>query len=84
VHLLETFIRNLIEDARYRKPQVYWILCEKLKIMSTVRVKFTNGTFHFKLGTGLCHIAYFDTLVTEDQFLKNVKYNIRKHHKMYL
>jgi hypothetical protein len=21
VHLLETFIRNLIEDARYRKPQ---------------------------------------------------------------
>jgi hypothetical protein len=22
VHLLETFIRNLIEDARYRKPQV--------------------------------------------------------------
>jgi hypothetical protein len=23
VHLLETFIRNLIEDARYRKPQVY-------------------------------------------------------------
>jgi hypothetical protein len=23
VHLLETFIRNLIEYARYRKPQVY-------------------------------------------------------------
>jgi hypothetical protein len=23
VHLLETFIRNLIEDARYRKPQAY-------------------------------------------------------------
>jgi hypothetical protein len=22
VHLLETFIRNLIEDARYRKPQI--------------------------------------------------------------
>jgi hypothetical protein len=27
VHLLETFIRNLIEDARYRKPQEVSIHC---------------------------------------------------------
>jgi hypothetical protein len=26
VHLLKTFIRNLIEDARYRKPQVLLVV----------------------------------------------------------
>jgi hypothetical protein len=41
------------------------------------------GTFLSKLGTGLCHIAYFTTIVAEDQFLKNDKKNIRKQHKMH-
>jgi hypothetical protein len=32
VHLLETFIRNLIEDARYRKPQEYNNVSPSVKV----------------------------------------------------
>jgi hypothetical protein len=42
VHLLETFIRNLIEDARYRKPQVYFSFYFNLKI-----VRFFRRTLYY-------------------------------------
>jgi len=34
---------------------------------------FSSSSSSFpKLGTGFCHIEYFNTVVTEDQFLKKL------------